>query len=114
MPPDDQTRIRHMIDAAEAALRLCTGMDRAAFVADERTYRAVFQCIEVIGEAGNHVTAATREQLPDVPWHKITGMRNRLAHVYFDIDVDLVWQVVEKDLQPLLQALNRWPGLDTR
>ncbi len=113
MRMDDRTRIRHMIDAAETALRLCADMDRDAFVADERTYRAVFQCIEVIGEAGNHVTVATRQQLPEVPWHKITGMRNRLAHVYFDIDVDLVWQVVDKDLRPLLQTLHRWPGLDT-
>lgn len=105
---DDSIRVRHMIEAAETAMRLCKGMDREAFIADERTYRAVFQCIEVIGEAANHVSVATRDQLPNVPWPKVIGMRHILVHVYFDIDVPLVWEVVAKDLQPLLEALRAW------
>lgn len=64
---DDPIRVRHMIEAAATALRPSKGMDREAFLADERTYRAVFQCIEVIGEAANHISAATRDQIPNVP-----------------------------------------------
>ncbi len=105
---DDRIRVRHMVEAAQTALRLCAGMDREAFIADERTYRAVFQCIEVIGEAANHVQPATRGQMPGVPWPKLVGMRNILVHVYFDIDVPLVWEVVVKDLDPLVRALGEW------
>jgi len=106
MQPDDRVRVRHMIEAAETALRLCADMDRDAFIADERTYRAVFQCIEVIGEAASHVDVTVRERIPDVPWPKLVGMRNILVHVYFDIDVPLVWEVVGKDLEPLIKALR--------
>ena len=108
MPLNDGIRIRHIIEAAESAQRFCDAMDEAAFRADEKTQRAVIQCLEVIGEAARHVAEPTRVQIPDVPWKKIVGMRHRIAHVYFDIDLSLVWEVVAKDLGPLRTALLRW------
>ncbi|MBI1337563.1 MAG: DUF86 domain-containing protein [Phycisphaera sp.] len=108
MPLDDRTRFLHMIDAAEAALRYCRDMDSHAFRSNDMVQRAVFQCIEVIGEAASHITPVTREQLPEVPWKQIVGMRHQLVHVYFVIDVDLVWAVVTDDLPPLVAALHTW------
>jgi len=108
MPLDDAVRIRHMIEAAESAMRFCKGMEREAFLLDEKTYRAVFQCIEVIGEAANHVSLATCEPIPAVPWPQIVGMRNILVHVYFSIDVPTVWEVVATHLTPLTEALRCW------
>jgi uncharacterized protein with HEPN domain len=105
---NDARRIEHMIEAAESALRLCEGLDEGAFKADERTYRAVVQCIEVIGEAARHVSEPTRAELSMVPWHQIVGMRHRVIHMYFHVDLSLVWRVVEHELQPLVDALTRW------
>lgn len=108
MPLDDAIRIRHMIEAAEEAMGFCEGMSESSFFADRRTQRAVVQCIEVIGEATRMVSQATRDQVPAVPWQQIVGMRHRIVHVYFDIDLRLVWQVVERDLRPLVDALRAW------
>ena len=110
---DDLTRIRHMIDAASEALSFCEGIDEAAFKGDSRTHRAVIQCIEVIGEAANGLSEAARQRLSKVPWHQIVGMRHRLIHVYFDINLSLVWEVVRKDLRPLLEALHTFPGIES-
>jgi uncharacterized protein with HEPN domain len=96
------------MEAAESALRFCADMDEQAFRGDEKTQRAVIQCIEVIGEAARNVTDQTRIQLPGVPWVQIVGMRHRIAHAYFAIDPALVWQVVAKDLHPLLADLRDW------
>jgi len=67
MTVDDKVRIRHMIEASRSAARFCEGLDFSSFSKDERTWRAVVQCIEVIGEAGRHVSETTREAIPDVP-----------------------------------------------
>ncbi len=105
---DDLTRVRHMIEASEDALTFCEGMDEAAFRSDKRTCRAVIQCIEVIGEAANGLSDSARGQMHDVSWQKIIGMRHRLIHAYFDINLSLVWEVVVKDLPPLCSALRAW------
>jgi len=108
MIADDRVRIRHMIEAAEEAISFCRGFDEGTFAQDRRTVRAVTQCIEIIGEAARMVGEDTREQIPDVPWRAIVGMRHRLAHVYFDIDESLVWRVVARDLRPLIDNLTEW------
>jgi len=97
-----------MVETARSALRLCDSMDEASFKADERTHRAVVQCTEVIGEAARHVSESTRQEIPAVPWHQIVGMRHRVIHMYFHIDLSLVWHVVEHELPPLVEALAAW------
>ena len=62
--------------------------------------------IEIIGGAAGKVSEPTRRHLPAIPWQDIVGMRNRLIHVYFDIDVGVVWDTVTKDLPPLVAALD--------
>jgi uncharacterized protein with HEPN domain len=108
MPLEDSTRIRHMIEAAPEALSYCADMDEDAFRNDRRTQRAVVQCIQVIGEAANRVADVTQSQSTGVPWDQIVGMRHRIVHTYFDIDLALVWQVIKKDLQPLIDELRKW------
>jgi len=108
MPLDDATRVRHIIEAATEAMSFCEGMDFAGFEKDRCVQRAVVQCIEVIGEAARYTSDATRHQIPGVPWTQIVGMRHRIVHVYFDIDLSLVWEVVARDLKPLIDALRAW------
>lgn len=107
MPPDDDVRIRHMVDAVTTALRFVDGKNRAALDDDEMLVLALTKLIEIVGEAAKQVTAETRDQYPAVPWTAAARMRDRLIHHYFDIDLDVLWSTVESDLPGLLEILPR-------
>jgi len=70
-------------------------------------YLAVVKDIEIIGEAANQLSSSCRAQAAHLPWQEIIGMRNRLVHAYFEIDVEIVWAVVTQDLPALLPNLER-------
>lgn len=106
MRVEDGVRIRHMIDAAESALRFINGRQRADLEQDEMLSFALVRAVEVIGEAASKVTAEGRAEVPDVPWAAVTGMRNRLIHAYFDINLDILWATVEQALPTLLGQLK--------
>jgi len=91
MRDEDRTRVRHMIEAAETALRFVAGRTRQDLGADQMLLFAVIRAVEILGEAASKVTADTRAEHGDIPWPAIVGMRNRLVHAYFDIDPDIVW-----------------------
>ena len=67
---------------------------------------ALVKSIEIIGEAGTRVSEEGRDATPDVPWPEIVAMRNRLVHAYFDVNLDVVWETVRKDLPALVAALQ--------
>lgn len=106
MSPDDDVRIRHMIDAIQAALRFAEGRERADLDLDEMLLFALVRAVEIVGEAAGRLSAEGRAQAPAVPWSAVTGMRNRLVHAYFDIDMDILWATVTQALPPLLKQLQ--------
>ena len=63
---------------------------------------AIIRKLELIGEASNHISDELKVRYNDIPWNKIKGMRNRLIHAYFGIDLNLIWEVLIKDI-PLLE-----------
>ncbi len=84
-------------------------MDLAAFEGDTRTQDAVIRSIEIIGEAANKTRVADPDfaaQHPDVPWDVMYGMRNRIVHDYFDVDLQVVWQTIQRDLPVLRQQID--------
>lgn len=94
---DDRVYLLHVLDAAQRVLDYtCDG--RAAFFSDTKTQDAVIRNIEIIGEATKNLSEALKSAHPDIPWKRIAGMRDTLIHRYFGVKLDLVWQVVEKDL----------------
>ena len=108
MSPEDRVRLLHMIEAADEAMSFVAGHAPTGLEKDRKTLFAVIRCIEIIGEAAGKVSDETRNNAPDVPWNAIVGMRNRLVHAYFDVDVDLVWKTTSIELPALkarLQAL---------
>ncbi len=107
MFPDDVTRLRHMHDAAKEALTFVQGKQRDKLNEDRQLALALLKCIEIIGEAASKVTVETRDQHPAIPWAPIVGMRNRLIHGYFEIDLDLVWDTIQTDLPPLVVGLAK-------
>ncbi len=68
---------------------------------------ALVKCIEITGEAASKISPEMRTAHPEVPWIDIIGMRNRLIHVYFDIDVNRVWDTLMEDLPPLIARLQQ-------
>jgi uncharacterized protein with HEPN domain len=103
MRKDDRVRLQHMLDAANEALTFIQGRIRADLDNHRMLVLSLVRELEIIGEAASKVSADTRSQNPSIPWQDITGMRNRLIHAYFDVDLDTVWNTVTKDL-PLLKA----------
>lgn len=105
MQPEDLTRIRHMIEAAENMQRFIVGKGRGNLDHDPMLLFALVRAIEIIGEAASKVTAEQRAASPMVPWTAIVAMRNRLIHAYFDIDRDIVWRTITEEIPPLRSEL---------
>lgn len=96
--------LQHILEAIDRASSYVKGMDLAAFESDTRTQDAVIRSIEIIGEAANKTRVADPDfaaRHPNVPWDVMYGMRNRIVHDYFDVDVQVVWQTVQRDLPVL-------------
>jgi len=99
----------HMQHAATDACAFAAGMSKGEFLADKRTQQAIVMSIIIIGEAATKVTdkhSAFVEKHPDVPWRSMRGMRSRIAHGYFDINLDLVWDTVQTALPDLLHRIE--------
>ena len=95
-----------MLDAAREALSFVADRERRDLDADRMLVLALVKSIEIIGEAGARVSDEGRDAAPGVPWPEIVAMRNRLVHVYFDVNLDVVWETVRQDLPPLVAALQ--------
>ncbi len=105
MTSEDVIRLRHMLDAVSEALSFVKDKSVHDFVDNRMLTLAVIKDLEIIGEAASKLTADFREKHPEVPWIDIVGMRNRLTHGYFDVDLDLVWVTVIQDLPQLQEQL---------
>ncbi len=88
-------------------VRYTEGYDLAAFRQDERTYDAVLRNLEIIGETAKRLPQDLKAQAPDVDWIRIAGLRDVIAHAYFGIDDDIIWDVVCNKVPDLLAALQR-------
>jgi uncharacterized protein with HEPN domain len=102
----------HMRQAAKDACGFVEGMDKAVFLEDKRTQQAVVMSLIILGEAATKVMdsyAGFAKAHPEVPWR---GMRNRIAHGYFDINLDVVWDTVQTALPELLEQIPAAPGAD--
>jgi len=106
LPEEDKVRLRHMLDAAHAVRRFATDRQRGDLATDQMLAFAVVRGLEIIGEAASQVSEAGREAYPDLPWPLIVGMRHRLVHAYFDVNLNQVWDTVVNDLPALIAALE--------
>lgn len=107
MRKDDLIRVRHMLEAAEEAVSFASNRTRTDLDNDRMRTLSIVKSVELIGEAASRVSKEGRDEHPEIPWTDIVAMRNRLIHVYFDIDLDRVWDTVTDDLPPLITALEK-------
>ncbi|WP_455925965.1 HepT-like ribonuclease domain-containing protein [Pseudomonas putida] len=98
----------HIRDAAQDALTFVEGLDKTDFLDDKRTQQAVVMSLIILGEASTKIMdryPAFVQAHPQVPWRSMRNMRNRIAHGYFDINLDVVWDTVRLALPDLLANL---------
>jgi uncharacterized protein with HEPN domain len=99
-----------MLTAANDARRFVDGMSKEDFLADKRTQQAVVMSLVIIGEAAARIMDKHIEFIadhPEIPWRGMRGMRNRVAHGYFDVNLDVVWDTTQTALPDLLLPLER-------
>ncbi len=77
------------------------GMDFEEFVSDRKTVNAVIRSLEVMGEAAKKIPPEIRNRYPEIPWKYIAGMRDKLIHEYHGVDLEIVWEVINKEIPPL-------------
>ena len=103
-------RLRHIADAI-ASIRADTSRGKKAFLKSRVHQQAVILNLMIIGEAIKHIDARALSTRPEIPWNDIAGLRDIVAHKYFHLDLDTIWDVVEKDLAPVLSGrstIGRW------
>lgn len=102
---DPGVYLLHAVDAIDAILDYTTD-GREAFFSDRKTQDAVIRNIEILGQAVKGLSEETRALEPEVPWRQIAGMRDKLIHEYFGVDLGLVWDVIERELSPLRSTME--------
>ena len=106
MRRDDAAYLLDMLFAARDPVDFVDGLSYDDYLGNRRHQLAVLKAVEIVGEAASRLSAETKERHPDLPWREIVGMRNRLVHAHFEVDLRLVWDTVQGDLPPLIASLE--------
>jgi len=99
--------LRDILDAAERAERFLGEMDLNAFLADDKTNFAVVRALEIIGEATKNVPEEIRGRYPQVPWRDMAGMRDKLIHAYFGVNLSRAFEVVRREIPKMKPHVRR-------
>ena len=106
MQRDDMAYLLDMLLAARDAVSHASELTQEQFERTRLHQDALFKALEVVGEAAGQVTAQTRHAHPEIPWLQIIGMRNRLVHAYFEVDLSKVWATAQDDIPRLIALLE--------
>jgi Uncharacterized conserved protein len=98
--------LRDILEAALKAERFVAGVNFEEFRSNDEKVYAVIRALEVIGEAAKNVPAQMRKQYSAIPWRIVAGMRDKLIHGYFGVDLERVWGTVHDDLPPLVETIR--------
>lgn len=99
---DDSIFIEHILEAIDQIMDYTEGVNKEEFDTNRMRQDAVIRQIEIIGEAAKKISSATTQKFPEIPWKQMAGMRDKLIHNYFGVDIGTVWLTVKNDI-PLLQ-----------
>jgi len=99
--------VQDILDSINDIENFIKGMNFNDFKNDRKTINAVIRSIEVIGEASKKIPKSIRERHPDIPWKKIAGMRDKLIHEYFGIDLEILWKVAKEEIKKLEPGIKQ-------
>jgi uncharacterized protein with HEPN domain len=114
MPRDSRVYLEDILAAADRIASYVAGHTYQSFANDGKTADAVVRNLEIIGEAAKRVPAELRQQAPDIEWTKIAGLRDVLIHAYFNIDLEIVWDVVANKLPAFARGVKQLLGKEAR
>lgn len=102
----DTASILDILESARTIMAYVAGMTRQGFLQDTQVQDSVIRRLEIIGEAAGRISPDFRDAQPEIQWSEIRGMRNRMIHGYDDVDMDVVWDTVERDIPHLIEIIE--------
>lgn len=99
--------IQDVIDATSKGIKFVEGVEYEEFIHDDKTVFAVIRAIEVIGEAVRNIPDDVKDKYPEIPWRDMAGMRNKLIHAYFGVDMKKVWKAIKEEIPPLKPVFKK-------
>jgi uncharacterized protein with HEPN domain len=107
MKRDDRVYLKHILDAMNLIDEYLRDIGYNDFMSRHMVQDAVIRQIEIIGEAAKNLSIPMRDKYPNIPWKKMAGMRDKLVHQYFGVDLDAVWETATKDISELRQKIEK-------
>jgi len=99
--------IEDILKAMDDALAFVKDMNYEAFAKDRKTVYAVIRALEIIGEASKHVPSSIKDHCPEIPWKDIAGMRDKVIHAYFGVDLKRIWSTVNEDIPSIKPSFEK-------
>ena len=99
--------VEDILENTEKAIKFVEGMDYETFKNDDKTVFATLRALEIVGEATKKIPDSVRSDNPDVPWREMAGIRDKLIHDYFGVNMEVIWKTVKQDLTVLKSQIEQ-------
>ena len=103
----DKAYLKHILDAISNIEKFVEGVNKENFLGNVEKQYAVLRGLEIIGEATKNLSEELKKKHPNIPWKEIAGMRDKLIHQYFGVNLDLVWETIKTELPELKNQISR-------
>jgi len=104
---DYRDYLQDILDAVNDIESFVDSMTYEEFIKDRKTLNAVVRSIEIIGESSKNIPETIKAKYKELPWKQMTGMRDKLIHAYFGVDVETLWKAVKDNIPPLKKSIQK-------